>query len=155
MLFRLKNHLIWTSEALPLTRQSFSKSGVAGTIRSDGRGHPPERFIFSESWQCRRGQPWFTPFCTKSEPLLQQLQNPNLPLSLTHFSLFFSTIHLLLHFSFSISHFIIHLLQDWTSDLDSSRLGALGSTALFKLHSGWFSCLLKIKSSSQAFSYLI
>ena len=148
MWFRLKNHQIWTPEDFPFIRQSFSKSGVAGTIRSDGRGHPPERFIFSESWQCRRGQPWFTPFCTKSEPLLQQLQNPNLSLSLTHFSLFFSTIHLLLHFSFSISHFNIHLLQDWTSDLDSSRLGALGRTTISKFHSGWFSCLLQSQSSN-------
>ena len=133
MLFRLKNHLIWTPEDFPIARQSLPKILLTDLNRPGGLPIPPERIEFSTVTSGRRGQPRTFPFCFNFGPVLHSLQNPFLSLSQTHFSLFSSTIHLLLHFSFSFSNLYIYLLTFWTPNSDSPRQGALGRTDIFKL----------------------
>ena len=153
--FEHKFDLIWSPDGEYRAFWSWTKNTeLADWIRPSGMGNPPERIGFSLSWQCWRGQLRLTQILNKLRTVCCTLQNPIFSLSQTHFSLFSSTIHLLLQFSFSISHFNIHLLKVLNPDLESPRQGALGRTDIFKLRQSWFLGLLQIQSSNQPSSKL-
>ena len=152
MLFRLKNHLIWTPKDFPFTRRSWTKKPIAGQLRPGGMYQPPERFDFYESGQCRRGQPRTTPFCFISEPVWAVCAEPD---SLSNpFYLPQLTIHLLPQPSTSLFSLYTHLHSIWTPDSESLRRRALGRTVIFKLPHFWFLGLHQIQPSNQPSSYL-
>ena len=96
MLFRLKNHLIWTPEDFPFTHQSWTKMLLTDLIRPSG-------FKIFADGSATRGEIKTAKILYKIRTQLCQIQNPFLPF------IFLSFLSLSLGFHYSLSSPTLHL----------------------------------------------
>ena len=155
MLFRLKNHLIWTPEDFPFARRSCTKKLETVLNRPGGLLIPPERIKFLMSDQWWRGRRRTTPLLYKLRTQQQQNQKT--------FFFFFSSlslskpsaIHLLLHLISSFFYQSNYLFYNPRQVLNSPQLEDHRSTRILKLPQLWKSTTKNLTSLDQALEFIL